>query len=307
MRWGSGVLQEFSRALETIAPAVDCGSGGSQTGVFQSREAPRESPPHLSRPAPLKLSIVTAVRNMADTIGDTLRSVASQSHSDIEHIVVDGLSTDGTLDVVARFPHVARIISESDRGLYDAMNKGARAATGEYVSWLNADDMLSDPTALEKVVKAAERRPAVVAASVDMVDPVDTQKVNRRYSVRGFNPRWLRYGYAVPHPGFHIRRDVLERLGGFDLQFPLAADFDLIARAIHGEQESYVLLDEVVVRMRMGGHSYGLRSMLRMLEEVHASCRKNNIPTNRALMLYRYVHKALQYVQKPTQGSTVAA
>lgn len=246
----------------------------------------------------MKFTIVTAVWNMAGTIGDTLESVASQTHKDVEHIIIDGASTDDTLDVVTRFPHVARIISEKDDGLYDAMNKGAGLATGDYVSWLNADDMLSGPTALAAIAAIAASRPSIVSASVDMVDPVDTQKVKRHYGVAAFNLGWLRYGYAVPHPGFHIRRDVLERIGGFDLQFPLAADFDLIARAIYRENEAYVLLDHTVVRMRIGGNSHGLRSMVLMLDEVYKSCRKNGIPTNRILMLYRYLHKAMQYVRK---------
>ncbi len=244
---------------------------------------------------------------MADTIGDTLESVAAQTHGDVEHIIVDGASTDGTLDVVARFPHVARVLSGKDDGLYDAMNKGARVATGDYVSWLNADDMLAEPTALAAIAAAAASRPPIVAASVDMVDPVHTRKVKRHYGVGAFNPAWLRYGYALPHPGFHIRRDVLERIGGFDLQFPLAADFDLIARALHREKEAYVLLDQVVVRMRTGGNSHGLRSMILMLDEVYRSCRNNGIPTNRILMLYRYLHKAMQYVQKTSGGNRLAA
>lgn len=255
----------------------------------------------------MKFTIVTAVRNMADTIGDTLESVARQTHTDVEHIIIDGASTDDTLEVVARFPHVARVISESDEGLYDAMNKGAQVATGDYVSWLNADDMLSTPTTLATLASVAVSRPPILAASVDMVDPVHTQNVKRHYGVTTFNPGWLRYGYAVPHPGFHIRRDVLERIGGFDLQFRLAADFDLIARAIYREKEPYILLDEAVVRMRMGGNSHGLRSMVLMLDEVYNSCRKNGIPTNRVLMLYRYLHKAMQYVQKAPRGNRLAA
>lgn len=270
--------------------------------IQSSSTAPRNGRyhPQVTR---LKFTIVTAVRNMADTIGDTLESVAQQTHPDIEHIVVDGASTDDTLKVVAGFPHVARVISQKDDGLYDAMNKGARIATGDYVSWLNADDMLSTPTTLATIAGAASSRPSIVAASVDMVHPIRTQDVKRHYGAANFRPGWLRYGYALPHPGFHIRRDVLERIGGFDLQFPLAADFDLIARAIHQEKEPYMLLDEVAVRMRMGGNSHGLQSMVLMLDEVYRSCRKNGISTNRFLMLYRYLHKAMQFVQKPSPGT----
>lgn len=255
----------------------------------------------------MKFTIVTAVRNMAGTIEDTLSSVAMQTYPDIEHIIVDGLSTDGTLDIVSRFPHVTHVISEEDAGLYDAMNKGARVARGDYVSWLNADDMLADPEAIGRLADVAEGRPALIAASVDMVDPIYTQRVKRHYGVKGFNRNWLRYGYAVPHPGVHIRRDVLERIGGFDLQFKLASDFDLIARALFKERESYVLVDQVAVRMRMGGHSYGWKSMLRMLDEVYRSCRKNGIPTNRLIMLYRYLHKATQYVRKSNSSGPATA
>ena len=244
---------------------------------------------------------------MTATIGETLDSVARQTHPDVEHIIIDGASTDDTLEVVSRYPHVSKVVSEKDQGLYDAMNKGARLATGDYVSWLNADDMLSSPTTLARLASAAGSRPSILAANVDMVDPVHTERVRRHYRVSDFHPGWLRYGYALAHPGFHIRRDVLERIGGFDLQFPLAADFDLIARAIYREKEPYVLIDEVAVRMRLGGNSHGLKSMLLMLDEVYRSCRGNGIPTNRVLMLYRYVHKALQYLPKTSRTEKLAA
>lgn len=249
------------------------------------------------------VSVVTVSFNAASTIADTLRSVAEQSHADIEHIIVDGGSTDDTQKIVKRFAHVAQAISEPDRGLYDAMNKGWRRAQGDLVGWLNADDLFAGPDAVSRIAEAAKRGAPVIAGGVDMVAADDTNRVIRRYSSQKFTPHWLHYGYAPPHPGFYIRRAVLDEIGGYDLEFPLAADFDLIARAIYREKLDYKLVADTLVKMRVGGRSSGIKSNLMMLEEVYRSCKKNGIPANRALMLYRYVHKAMQYLQRPTGSS----
>jgi glycosyltransferase involved in cell wall biosynthesis len=244
----------------------------------------------------VRVSIITPSLNAAGTIADTLQSVAEQVHPNLEHIVIDGGSRDATLGIVGQFAHVSKVVSERDDGIYDAMNKGWRMASGDLVGWLNADDMLAGRHAVTRIVDAAADGTPIVAASIDMVDPLDTSRVIRRYSSAEFSPAWLRYSYAVPHPGFYIRRDVLERIGGYDLQFPLAADFDLIARAIYREKVPYKLLSDIVVRMRIGGRSSGVKAALLMLDEVYRSCKKNGIPTNRLLMLFRYIHKAKQYL-----------
>lgn len=246
----------------------------------------------------MRVSVVTVCFNASETIEDTLASVAAQTHPDVEHIIIDGGSTDDTLAIVARFPHVERVVSEPDKGLYDAMNKGAALATGEFVGWLSADDMFATPDSLSLVAESARPDVDVVSASVQMVDAADTNRVLRNYSTDGFTLGWLRYGYAVPHPGFYIRTAVLSRIGGFDLSYPLAADFDLIARALYRERVPFVLLSDVIVRMRMGGRSFGPKALLKMLGEVQSACGKNGISTNIVIMLYRYVHKAMQYIKR---------
>lgn len=244
----------------------------------------------------MRISVVTVCYNAAETIGDTLRSVAEQTYPDVEHIIVDGASKDRTLEVVHRYSHRMTVVSEPDKGLYDAMNKGWRMATGDIVGWLNADDMLADPEALGRIAAAFTPERPIVAGSIDMVDAVHTDRVRRRYSADGFDPSWLKYGYAPPHPGFYIQRSLLERIGGYDLRYPLAADFDLIARAIHRENIPFTTLPDVVVKMRVGGLSGSFRSRMRMWNETLDSCRRNGVPTNRGLMMLKFARKAFQYV-----------
>jgi len=242
----------------------------------------------------MRISVVTAAYNAEATIEDTLRSVAEQTHPDVEHIVVDGNSRDRTAEIVRAYPQV-RLISEPDRGLYDAMNKGWRAATGDVVGWLNADDMFASPKALATIAAAKAPDIDIVAASIEMVDADDLTKVRRRYTAARFEPSWLRFGHAPPHPGFYISLAAMRRVGDYDLRYRLAADFDLMARAIHTDRLRYVALPDVVVKMRLGGVSDGIRAKVNGFEEVLSSCRELGIRTSRPRMALKFLRKATQY------------
>jgi len=202
------------------------------------------------------ISVVTVVRNGRDTIGDCLASVASQTRA-AEHIVIDGASTDGTAERVrAATPPVARLVSEPDRGLYDAMNKGIALATGEVVGTLNADDVYAHERVLELVAEAfADPAVEVVYGDLEYVDRADPRRVVRRWRAGACSPGSFRRGWMPPHPTFFARRRAYERLGAYDLGLGTAADYELMLRFLlrHGLAAAY--LPQVLVRMRTGGVS----------------------------------------------------
>jgi glycosyltransferase involved in cell wall biosynthesis len=207
-------------------------------------------------PSRVKISIITPTYNSAGTIRDTLDSIAAQDHPDIEHIVVDGGSTDETLDIVASYTHVAKLITGKDEGIYDAMNKGIRVATGDIVGILNSDDVYTDSRVLGDVA-AAFADPAVKTAYADLqyVDPVDLGKVRRHWSSGSFKRRNFYYGWMPPHPTFFVRRSVYEKAGVFNLILRSAADYELMLRILVKLQITAHYIPRVIVKMRAGGAS----------------------------------------------------
>lgn len=202
------------------------------------------------------ISVVTVVRNGEATIGDCLASVAAQTHP-AEHVVVDGASTDATARIVRAFrPPVARLVSEADGGIYDAMNKGIALAGGEVVGTLNADDVYAFDGVLA-LVAAAFEDPAVELTYGDLeyVDRGNLARVVRRWRAGACSARSFYRGWMPPHPTVFVRRRVYERWGGFDASFGTAADYELMVRLMvrHGVASAYI--PRVLVRMRRGGAS----------------------------------------------------
>jgi glycosyltransferase len=228
----------------------------------------------------LKISIVTVAYNSAATIADTLSSVAAQSHGDIEHLVIDGASKDNTLHIVGTHgAHVAKVLSEPDHGIYDAMNKGLALATGDFVGFLNADDMLASPDAVALIARAAAS-PGIGAVCGDLVYVRKDRPANvlRFWRCGPFAPERLRYGWMPPHPTFYIRRSLVSELGPFDTHLRIAADYDFILRYLSrsGMQVGYV--PEVLVKMRMGGASNrSLHAMLGKSREDLIALKKNDV------------------------------
>ena len=204
----------------------------------------------------MTISIITATYNSAKTVRDTLESVRHQTYPRVEHIIVDGLSRDNTLDIVKAYPHVSKCISEADKGIYDAMNKGVALATGDIVGILNSDDMYQDSTVLARVMEAfVNDHCDAVYGDLVYVDPEQTAKVRRYWKSGYYNPGSFRWGWMPPHPTFFVRRSLYERFGVFRTDFKTAADYELMLRFIHrhGAKLSYV--PKVLVRMRDGGAS----------------------------------------------------
>lgn len=246
----------------------------------------------------MKISVITVCYNSTKTIGHTLHSVREQTYGNIEHIVVDGGSKDNTLEVVAaEGPHVAKLVSEKDNGIYDAMNKGIQLATGDVVGFLNADDFYKDPEVLAHVARVmqAEQLDALYG-DVEFFRPGQQDSVARRYNSGRFTASRLGWGWMPAHPALFVRRALFERYGVFRTDYRIAGDFEFVARVFQHTDLRHRHLPEVLVRMQMGGISTsGWRATLQLNREMMRACRANAIPTNWLKMLLRYPFKALEF------------
>lgn len=204
----------------------------------------------------MKISIITATYNSEATVNDTLKSVAAQTHSDIEHIIIDGLSSDHTLDIVNKFPHIAKVTSEKDSGIYDAMNKGIQKATGEVIGILNSDDFYTHKEVLSKVARAFEDRAVdVVYGDLQYVKADAVQKITRTWVAGKFNRFSFYYGWMPPHPTVFVRAEVYNRAGLFNISLKSAADYELMLRILLKNNCYAVYIPDILVRMRTGGVS----------------------------------------------------
>jgi glycosyltransferase involved in cell wall biosynthesis len=203
------------------------------------------------------VSVITVCRNAESVIEDCVRSVAGQSGAEIEHILVDGASTDGTLDRIRSLEHLGlRWVSERDDGLYFALNKGLALARGEIVGVLHSDDFFADSGVIRRVVKAfADPLLEACYGDLDYVARDDVSRVVRHWKSGPFRPGLFGRGWMPPHPTFYARRDVYERFGGFDTQFVLGADWDLLLRFLEVKRIRASYIPGVMVRMRLGGIS----------------------------------------------------
>jgi glycosyltransferase involved in cell wall biosynthesis len=245
----------------------------------------------------MKISIITVCFNAAGTIAKTLDSIASQIDVDIEHIVIDGGSLDGTLEILkdskAQF---SAFISEPDSGIYDAMNKGLRLATGDIVGFLNADDLFAHPMVLWNISNYfGDKKIQAIFGDVEYFSAHNPEKMIRRYSSRNFTPKKLENGLIPAHPTLYLRRDVYDRFGLFNPEYKIAGDFEFIARVFKDSSISYKYIPEVMVRMQSGGLSNsGLRSNILINKEIQKACKENCIPTNKLKLFLRYPKKILE-------------
>jgi glycosyltransferase involved in cell wall biosynthesis len=247
----------------------------------------------------MKVSVITACFNRRDTIGDALASVRAQAGADIEHIVVDGGSTDGTLQVIERHRgSIARFIPGPDEGVYDALNKGIAAARGDVVAFLHSDDVYASPEVLSRVVQRMERESLdALYGNVAFVRGEAPDRIVRVYSSRRFTPARIAWGWMPAHPALFIRADVYRERGMFKTDYRIAADFEFIARIFSTGRLRYAYVPEVMLRMRMGGVSTrGWRSTLLLNREVVRACRENGIRTNYLKILSKYPAKALEFI-----------
>lgn len=248
----------------------------------------------------MKVSIITATYNSSKTILDTLYSVQSQSYKNIEHIIVDGKSEDDTLNIInLNSRSVAKIISEPDLGIYDALNKGINNATGDIIGFLHSDDVFSYPDAIADLVNAIENNNSdAVYADIVYVSKDKEYNVIRYWKSGEFKRNRIKYGWMPPHPTFFMKRELYIQHGLFDLNFKISADYDSILRYIWVNNVVLSYLPKVVTRMRIGGESNKtVRNIINKTKEDILVLKKNNIPWVKAIF-FKNISKISQFIKK---------
>lgn len=247
----------------------------------------------------MKISIITVAFNAADTIESTLISVARQTFRDVEHVVIDGGSSDGTQAVVSSHgDRISRFLSEPDRGIYDAMNKGLALATGNVIGFLNADDAYATENVLSRVAETMERYHLdALFGDVAFYHRENPERIVRRYSSSHFSPERIAWGWMPAHPALFVRCEVFQKAGPFRTDYRIAGDFEFVARAFGKQSLRYRYLPEVLVMMRVGGVSTGgWGNTILLNKEVLRACRENGIQTNILKILTKYPLKLLGYI-----------
>lgn len=225
-----------------------------------------------------------------------LDSVANQTYQQIEHIIIDGKSTDNTLEVVSRYPHISRVVSEKDDGLYDALNKGIALATGDIVGVLHSDDYFTEATSIEKIVaRFKSGKSEVVFGDVQYVDPMNLNKIVRYYSSAKWNPNRFDRGFMPAHPSVYIKRQHYQNLGLYKTDYKIAADFELLVRYLHKHNLSYSYCPFSVVTMRTGGISTkNFKNRYRQNMEIIRACKENGIRTSMIKLALKVIPKLLE-------------
>jgi glycosyltransferase involved in cell wall biosynthesis len=250
----------------------------------------------------MKFSIITVSYNAGDTIEDTIKSVLSQKDVDVQYIIIDGASSDDTMEVVDRYrDQLDVVISEPDNGIYSGMNKGLTYANGDIVAFLNADDVYADDNVLDRIATVFDQH-NVDACYGDLVyvDKNQPDRIVRYWKSRKFKKGLFKTGWMPAHPTFFAKKELYDKFGNFDEQFSLQSDFDLTMRfmELHDIRTDY--LPEILVRMKMGGESNRkLSNVVRGNLEAYRSCKKNGLSVSYLFILRKLLSRVPQFFRKP--------
>lgn len=249
----------------------------------------------------MKVSIITATYNSGQTLGDTMKSVLGQTYYDIEYIVVDGASKDNTVDVIHQYEPLfegrLKWISEKDNGIYDAMNKGIRMATGDVVGILNSDDYFTSDDVIEQMVSAfGKAKIDAVYGDIHFIHDGQPDKCVRYYSSKPFRPLLLRFGFMPAHPSFYCRREVFENAGLYKTNYKIGSDYEMMVRLflVHKIKSKYLQKD--FVTMRTGGASTrNIHSRIQLIKDDVRGCRENGIYTNSLMISMKFLYKIFEF------------
>lgn len=247
----------------------------------------------------LSVSIITVSYNSIGTISDTIKSVLAQTYPDIEYIIIDGSSTDGTIELINSFgKSISKFISEPDNGIYDAINKGIRLSTGNIVGIINSDDFFYDNNVIERVVGLFKEHDIdAVFGDAQFVDPIKTSKIVRYYSSKLFDVGKFKYGFMPAHPSFYVKRELFEKLGYYKTNYKIAADFELLVRFLYINQIECKYLEMPFVSMRTGGISNkSIHNKYILNKEIARACKENGIRTNYFFIYLKYLAKIFDFL-----------
>lgn len=247
----------------------------------------------------MKVSLITVSYNSAATIKDTIESVLAQDYPDIEYILVDGKSKDNTVDIIRSFDgRVSKWISEPDKGIYDAMNKGLQMTSGDVVGMLNSDDFYYSNSIISQVAEAfRDESVDAVFGNLIFVDPGDLQKTVRTYSSKNWHPGKFARGFMPAHPTFFVRRKYYEKFGNFKTDYKIASDYEMLIRLLYVHKLTYRYLPMTMVVMRKGGvSSNGIKSNIILNNEIKRACEENGIRTNLPLIYLKYFTKIFELI-----------
>jgi len=254
----------------------------------------------------MMFSIITATYNSAETIQETIESVLSQNDCDIEYVVVDGQSNDGTLEIIkkneSRFNGRMRWFSEPDRGIYDALNKGIRLATGDIIGMLHSDDVFASSSVINAIQEVFEKTNAdVVYGDLVYVDQKNPEKVLRYWRSQPFHSALLLRGWMPAHPTVFMKKEIYEQHGGFDLSFSISADYDFLLRVFQDDSLHSVYLAQVITKMRVGGTSNKtIRNIVIKSKEDYRALRKNGFSHTGWILAMKNFSKITQFFRTKT-------
>ena len=249
----------------------------------------------------MKVTLITATYNSQKYLEDCIVSVINQRYKNIEHIIIDGKSKDGTVAILEKYnAHIAKWISETDRGMYDAINKGMEMATGDIIGILNSDDMLDSDEVMGWIVNAfKEQQVDSIYGDLEYVDSTDTNKIYRIWKGKEYNRNLFRSGWMPAHPTFYFRTELFKKYGGYENHYFSAADYEFMARYLYKFKISSYYLPKLIVKMRRGGQSNSsFRQSFRANRRDYLAMKKNNIPFAFIVSILKPLSKVHQYYKK---------
>lgn len=254
----------------------------------------------MNQPESPKISIITVCFNSASTLQETIDSVLSQTYPNIQYIIIDGNSTDGTKDIIKKYEgKIADVISEKDKGIYDAMNKGVAMATGDYIGILNSDDLYHNEKVIENVVNLfLSSQKEIVSTSIEIFKD-HKKNIIRKYSATVWKKWMFRIGWQPPHPGFFVKKSVYEKAGNFNINYKIGADFDFMLRCLMVHKFNFHQSNLISVSMRAGGESQkSIKNIIKTNREDHLSLKNNGFFSWEILMYLKYPLKIFQFIFK---------